>query len=78
MVDFHSSRPGHDLRYALDGSKLREMGFEYPKTFEQSLEKTINWYLDHPEWLLDREVEEIVKELKAKKGTEKKLVRAKA
>jgi len=72
MVDFHSSRPGHDLRYALDGTKLKEMGFEYPKTFEQSLEKTINWYLDHPEWLLDREVEKIAKELRAK-GAAKKL-----
>ncbi|MFH0770844.1 MAG: GDP-mannose 4,6-dehydratase [Candidatus Peregrinibacteria bacterium] len=52
LVDFHSSRPGHDLRYALDGTKLREMGFHYPKTFEQSLEKTVQWYLKHPEWLL--------------------------
>lgn len=71
MVDFHSSRPGHDLRYALDGTKLREMGFEYPKTFEQSLEKTINWYLDHPEWLLDHEVEKIAKELRAKTAGKK-------
>jgi len=53
MVDFHSSRPGHDMRYALDGTKLREMGFTYPKTFEESLEKTVRWYLSHPEWLLD-------------------------
>jgi dTDP-glucose 4,6-dehydratase len=52
LVDFHSSRPGHDLRYALDGTKLREMGFTYPKTFEQSLEKTVQWYLKHPDWLL--------------------------
>lgn len=52
LVDFHSSRPGHDLRYALDGAKLREMGFHYPKTFEQSLEKTVQWYTEHPEWLL--------------------------
>ena len=51
MVDFHSSRPGHDLRYALDGTKLKEMGFEYPKTFEQSLEKTIKWTLENPEWI---------------------------
>lgn len=51
MVDFHSSRPGHDLRYALDGSLLKSMGFEYPKNFEESLEKTIRWYLDHPQWL---------------------------
>lgn len=51
MVDFHSSRPGHDLRYALDGSKLQEMGFKYPKTFEQSLRKTIEWSLANPKWM---------------------------
>ena len=51
MVDFHSSRPGHDLRYALDGTKMRELGWKTPKTFEASLEKTIRWYLNHPEWL---------------------------
>jgi dTDP-D-glucose 4,6-dehydratase len=53
LVDFHSSRPGHDLRYSLDGAKLRAMGFEYPRTFEESLQKTIGWYLEHPAWLLD-------------------------
>ena len=46
MVDFHSSRPGHDLRYALDGSLLKNLGFDYPKTFEDSLKKTIKWYLE--------------------------------
>lgn len=51
MVDFHSSRPGHDLRYGLDGTKLKEMGFGYPKSFEQSLEKTIQWTLENPKWL---------------------------
>jgi dTDP-glucose 4,6-dehydratase len=51
MVDFHSSRPGHDLRYALDGTKLKSLGFMYPKNFEQSLTKTVQWYLKHPEWL---------------------------
>ncbi len=51
MVDFHGSRPGHDLRYALDGSKLEEMGFYYPKSLEDSLRKTIDWYLQRPEWL---------------------------
>ena len=50
MVDFHSSRPGHDLRYALDGTKLRELGWHIPKDFEHSLEKTINWYLSNPKW----------------------------
>jgi len=53
MVDFHSSRPGHDLRYALSGEKLKTAGFEYPKNFEDSLEKTIRWYLapENKKWL---------------------------
>ncbi len=51
MVDFHSSRPGHDLRYALDGSKLEQYGFSYPKTLEESLTKTIEWYLNNQKWL---------------------------
>lgn len=53
MVDFHSSRPGHDLRYALDGTKLAETGFVFDKNFEESLEKTINWYLkkENAKWL---------------------------
>jgi dTDP-glucose 4,6-dehydratase len=51
LVDFHSSRPGHDLRYALDGSKMAAMGWSIPMSFEQSLEKTIRWYLANPRWL---------------------------
>lgn len=51
MLDFHSSRPGHDLRYGLDGTKLKEMGFTYPKSFEDSLTKTIQWTLENPKWL---------------------------
>lgn len=51
LVDFHSTRPGHDLRYALDGQKLRDLGFDYPKTFEQSLRACVRWTLEHPEWI---------------------------
>ncbi len=51
LIDFHSSRPGHDLRYSLDGKKMRKMGWQLPKTFEQSLKKTIKWTLDHQEWI---------------------------
>ena len=51
MTDFHKERPGHDLRYALDGSKLINMGFEYFETFNKSLEDTVKWYIDNPEWL---------------------------
>jgi dTDP-glucose 4,6-dehydratase len=51
MVDFHSSRPGHDLRYGLDGSKLAGMGYVHPVNFEQSLQDTVRWFLAHPDWL---------------------------
>lgn len=51
LVDFHSSRPGHDLRYGLDGSKLFEMGWRLPISFEDSLEKTIRWTLENTKWL---------------------------
>lgn len=51
MVDFHSTRPGHDMRYALDGSKLESMGYYYPKSFHQSLIKTIEWAMENPKWL---------------------------
>ena len=51
MVDFHSSRPGHDLRYALDGSKLNSMGWKVPVNFEKSLEKTVLWTLNNKIWL---------------------------
>ncbi len=51
MVDFHEDRPGHDLRYSLDGTKMQEMGWKLPVNFEDSLTKTIKWTLKHPEWL---------------------------
>lgn len=53
MVDFHGSRPGHDLRYALCGEKLRNMGWVMPKGFEASLTETILWYLktENKKWL---------------------------
>lgn len=51
LVDFHSSRPGHDLRYALDGRKLKRLGWTPPMSFEQALEKTVHWTLQHPKWL---------------------------
>lgn len=51
FVDFHKTRPGHDRRYALDGTKLREHGWKAPLSFEESLEKYITWTLNHPNWL---------------------------
>lgn len=52
IVDFHSSRPGHDLRYALNQDKITELGWKVPVPFEKSLEKTVKWTLKHPEWLM--------------------------
>jgi len=53
MVDFHSNRPGHDLRYGLDGSKLFNMGFKLPVDFEESIRKTVQWTLlkENIKWL---------------------------
>ena len=51
MHDNPTSRPGHDLRYALDGDKLRDLGFALPLTFWDSLRKTIDWMVQNPDWL---------------------------
>lgn len=51
LVDFHSTRPGHDLRYSLDGTKMAAMGWKLPVNFEESLEKTIRWTVDNNKWL---------------------------
>lgn len=51
LVDFHSSRPGHDLRYGLDGSKMTAMGWKMPVAFTDSLKKTITWTLANQKWL---------------------------
>jgi dTDP-glucose 4,6-dehydratase len=51
LEDFHSSRPGHDLRYALDGTKITNTGWKLPIPLEESIRKTVEWTLAHPEWL---------------------------
>ncbi len=51
LVDFHSSRPGHDLRYALDGSKLAALGWKAPLSLDESLKNTVEWTIERPEWL---------------------------
>jgi dTDP-glucose 4,6-dehydratase len=59
MVDFHSSRPGHDLRYALDGTKMKDLGWQIPMQVEVSLDRTINWYLAHRSWLGEKILQEV-------------------
>lgn len=50
--DFHSSRPGHDLRYALDGALIeQEYGWKPPVPLMDSLRRTVQWTVAHPEWL---------------------------
>ena len=52
LITYVKDRPGHDLRYAIDASKInKELGWSPSVTFEQGLEKTINWYLDNTNWL---------------------------
>lgn len=49
--DFHKARPGHDRRYALDGTKLKDLGWKQPITFKASIEKTVKWFLENKEWI---------------------------
>ena len=51
LLDFHSSRPGHDLRYALDGDKMQSIGWELPMNFESSLQSVVEWTLKNDRWL---------------------------
>jgi len=52
LITYVADRAGHDLRYAIDSSKLKnELGWEPSLQFEEGIEKTVRWYLDHQEWL---------------------------
>lgn len=52
LITYVKDRPGHDLRYAIDATKInKELGWEPTVTFEQGLEKTIDWFLSNEEWL---------------------------
>ena len=52
LITFVTDRAGHDLRYAIDSTKLQqELGWEPSLQFEEGIEKTVRWYLDHQDWL---------------------------
>tara|TARA_R110000744_G_scaffold63869_2_gene131383 strand:- start:6633 stop:7631 length:999 start_codon:yes stop_codon:yes gene_type:complete len=51
MLDFHSSRPGHDLRYALCGEKMRSLGWEPRKDLKERLRDVISWSTENKQWL---------------------------
>ena len=51
MIDFVKDRPGHDFRYSLDSSKIRnELGWKEKMNFEEGITHTINWYLENEDW----------------------------
>jgi dTDP-glucose 4,6-dehydratase len=54
LITFVDDRPGHDLRYAIDASKIeRELGWTPEESFDTGLRKTVQWYLDNQPWLTD-------------------------
>ncbi len=52
QITYVTDRPGHDRRYAIDARKLEQaLGWKPAETFESGIRKTVQWYLDHPEWV---------------------------
>jgi dTDP-glucose 4,6-dehydratase len=52
LITYVKDRPGHDRRYAIDARKIeRELGWRPAETFESGLRKTVQWYLDNPDWI---------------------------
>ncbi|MBX6423268.1 dTDP-glucose 4,6-dehydratase [Thermosulfurimonas sp. F29] len=67
FIEFVPDRPGHDLRYAVDITKIRrELGWKPKVDFEEGLRRTVEWYLENRDWLLEkkREVEAFVARLR--------------
>lgn len=54
QITYVADRPGHDRRYAIDARKIeRELGWKPAETFETGIRKTVQWYLDHQDWVRD-------------------------
>jgi len=51
MQNFHTTNPGHDLHYGMNGDKLAALGWKSPMTFEESLKNTIDWQIENEEWM---------------------------
>ncbi len=51
MVDFHSSRPGHDLRYSLSGEKMKAMGWTPKIKIQSRIKQVVEWSLNNPSWI---------------------------
>ena len=51
LITYVADRPGHDMRYAIDASKIqRELGWTPQETFESGIRKTVQWYLNNQAW----------------------------
>jgi dTDP-glucose 4,6-dehydratase len=50
LIQFVEDRPGHDVRYSVDDTKLRSLGWEPQVSIDEGLERTVRWYVDHPGW----------------------------
>ncbi|WP_136413129.1 dTDP-glucose 4,6-dehydratase [Herbaspirillum sp. ST 5-3] len=62
QITFVTDRPGHDRRYAIDAGKIeRELGWKPAETFETGIQKTVQWYLDHQDWVCDVQSGEYLK-----------------
>ncbi|MEO8600756.1 MAG: GDP-mannose 4,6-dehydratase, partial [bacterium] len=54
QITYVTDRPGHDRRYAIDAGKIeRELGWKPAETFQTGIRKTVQWYLEHQEWVRD-------------------------
>jgi dTDP-glucose 4,6-dehydratase len=53
LIDFHSSRPGHDLRYALSSEKMKNIGWTPEKPLRERLKEVVAWSLENDRWLGD-------------------------
>jgi len=52
LIPSESARPGYDIRYALDGSKMAALGWKQPFTFRESLERIVRFTIKNPHWLI--------------------------
>ena len=66
LIEYVEDRPGHDLRYAIDSSKVeQELGWNLTYNFEEGIKETIDWYLNNKEWInniLSGEYKKVYKE----------------
>ena len=53
LIDFHSSRPGHDLRYALSSEKMKNLGWVPQKSLRDRLQEVVRWSLENSRWIGD-------------------------